>query len=666
MRLSTSAHRTWAAFVAVVLVLALVSVPSSGAAPDRTPYSVDASGRPLIHNSGQAYLDARLPVRTRVEDLLRRMTLEEKVGQMTQAERGAVTNDATLVTTWRLGSVLSGGGSVPSPNTPQAWADMVDRFQTAALHTRLQIPILYGVDSVHGHGNLLGATVFPHNIGLGSTWDPQLVKRIEHVVAEETRATGPQWAFAPCVCVARDTRWGRTYESFSESPLLVSRYAAAIEGFQGTNLADPDRVLASAKHYAGDGDTEFGSAAGDYTIDQGVTVTNRRDFARIDLAPYVPAVRAYDAGTVMPSFSSVDWTEDGVGNPIKMHANRELITDVLKGKLGFDGFVISDWEGIHQLPGDWATQVRTGVNAGIDMFMEPNAYQSFETTLLDEVRAGRVSQARIDDAVRRILAKKFELGLFEKPYTDRTHLADVGSAQHRALAREAVAKSQVLLKNSGGLLPLKKDAKIYVAGRNADDMGNQAGGWTLSWQGASGQHRVPGNTILEGIRQVAPRAEVTYSKDGSAPTAGSDVAVVVVGETPYAEGFGDVGGPQWAYDPEDAGVPREPKSLELQPVDRAVVDKVCGAIAKCVVLVVSGRPQVISPAQLGTIDALVASWLPGSQGEGVADVLFGKRPFTGRLSHSWPRSADQEPINIGDPNYHPLYPFGWGLRTSRH
>jgi beta-glucosidase len=665
MRLSTSPRRTWArrAIVPFALVLALASTPSAVVATDSssTSYAVDALGRPLIRNGGQAYLNAELPVPDRVEDLLRRMTLEEKVGQMTQAERGAVTNDPSLITTWRLGSVLSGGGSVPTPNTPQAWADMVDTFQAAALRTRLQIPLLYGVDSVHGHGNLLGATVFPHNIGLGSTWDPQLVQRIEHVVAEETRATGPQWAFAPCVCVARDTRWGRTYESFSESPWLVSRFAAAIEGFQGTNLADADRVLASAKHYAGDGDTEFGSAAGDYTIDQGVTVTNRQDFARIDLAPYVPAVRRHDVGTVMPSFSSVDWTEDGVGNPIKMHANRELITDVLKGKLGFDGFLISDWEGIHQLPGDWATQVRTGVNAGTDMFMEPFAYQSFETTLLDEVRAGRVPQARIDDAVRRILTKKFELGLFEKPYTDRTHLAEVGSAQHRALAREAVAKSQVLLKNSGGLLPLKKDAKIYVAGRNADNMGNQAGGWTLSWQGASGRDRIPGNSILEGIQQVAPL--VTYSEDGSAPTAGSDVAVVVVGETPYAEGFGDVGGPSWAYDPEDGGVPREPKSLELQPGDQAVVDKVCGAVSRCVVLVVSGRPQVIPPAQLGKIDALVASWLPGSQGEGVADVLFGDRPFTGKLSHSWPRSADQEPINVGDRGYNPLYPFGWGLRT---
>ncbi|TCN37722.1 beta-glucosidase [Kribbella orskensis] len=676
MRLSESPRRSWArrttfAVVPIALVLALAPTSSVGVAPapTTTSYATDQSARPQIRNSGQAYLDAKLPVGKRVEDLLGRMTLEEKVGQMTQAERGAAANDPLLVTTWRLGSVLSGGGSVPTPNTPQAWADMVDGFQAQALQTRLQIPIVYGVDSVHGHGNLLGATVFPHNIGLGSTGDPKLVERIEHVVAEETRATGPQWAFAPCICVARDTRWGRTYESFSESPELVTRFASAIEGFQGKHTKDlkaADRVLASAKHYAGDGDTEFGSAAGDYTIDQGVTVTNRRDFARFDLAPYVDAVQRYDTGTVMPSFSSIDWTEDGIGNPIKMHANRELITDVLKGKLGFDGFVISDWEGIHQLPGDYANQVRTGVNAGTDMFMEPFSYQAFETTLLAEVRAGRVSQARIDDAVRRILTKKFELGLFEKPYTDRTHLAQVGSPQHRALAREAVAKSQVLLKNAGGLLPLKKNAKVYVAGRNADDIGNQAGGWTLSWQGASGQHRIPGNTILDGIRQVAPGAQVTYSKDGSAPTTGSDVAVVVVGETPYSEGFGDVGGPSWGFDPEDGGVLREPKSLDLQPGDKAVVDKVCGAIAKCAVLVVSGRPQVIPAEQLGKIDALVASWLPGSQGEGVADVLFGKRPFTGKLSHSWPRSADQEPINIGDRNYDPLYPFGWGLRTHGH
>ncbi|HYU84987.1 MAG TPA: glycoside hydrolase family 3 protein [Kribbellaceae bacterium] len=628
-------------------------------------YRTDAQGRTLIKNDGQPYLNAALPVAQRVDDLLSRMTLEEKVGQMTQAERGAVDADPSLVTTWALGALLSGGGSVPTPNTPTAWADMVDRFQSAALATRLQIPLLYGVDSVHGHGNLYGATVFPHNIGLGATRDAGLITRVEQVTAAETRATGPQWAFAPCVCVARDARWGRTYESFSEDPQLAARLgSAAIDGLQGTDVSANDRVLATAKHYAGDGDTEYGtSTTWTYKLDQGVTVTSRQDFARIDLAPYLPAVQRHDVATVMPSYSSVDWTEDGIGNPIKMHANRELITDVLKGDLAFGGFVISDWEGLHQLPGDWANQVRTAVNAGTDMFMEPFTYQDFETTLLDEVHAGRVPMARIDDAVRRILAKKFELGLFEHPYTDRTHLSEVGSAAHRAVARQAVAESQVLLKNAGGVLPLSKHAKVYVAGRNADNMGNQTGGWTLSWQGASGQHRSPGNTILDGIRQTG--ADVTFSADGSAPVGDADVAVVAVGETPYAEGPGDVGGPQWAYDPEDGGVPREPKSMDLQPVDRDVIDRVCGAVAKCVVLVVSGRPQVIAPAQLAKIDALVASWLPGSQGEGVADVLFGVKPFTGKLAHSWPRSADQEPINVGDRNYDPLYPYGWGLRTGR-
>jgi beta-glucosidase len=319
--------------------------------------------------------------------------------------------------------------------------------------------------------------------------------------------------------------------------------------------------------------------------------------------------------------------------------------------------VISDWEGIHQIPGDYATQVRTGVNAGIDMFMEPFSYQDFETTLLAELAAGRVTQDRVDDAVRRILTKKFELGLFERPFTDRTHLSEVGSAAHRALARRAAAKSQVLLKNKGKVLPLSGNERIYVAGGNADDIGNQAGGWTVAWQGLSGDI-IPGNTILEGIRQVAPDARVTFSEDASAPTAGNDVGIVVVGETPYAEGFGDVGGPQW----QDDGVPREPKTMRLNDADRAAVDRVCGSI-DCVVVVVSGRPMVLTD-QLAKMDALVASWLPGSQGEGVADVLFGHRPFTGRLSMTWPRTLDQEPINVGDRPYDPLFPYGWGLCTK--
>jgi beta-glucosidase len=606
------------------------------------------------------WMNAALAPRARAELLLAQMTLEEKVGQMTQAEQGAVTADPSLVTTWRLGSLLSGANSPPTPNTPEAWAAMVDTFQARALQTRLQIPLLYGVDSVHGHGNLVGATVFPHNIGLGATRDPRLVERIAHVTAEETRATGPQWIFAPCVCVARDLRWGRTYESFAEDPGLVIKMSTAIDGLQGPRARDlvgRDRVLATAKHYVGDGDTEYGTGSGDYPIDQGVTVTSRRDFARIDLSPYVAAVHRHDVGSVMPYFSSVDFTGNGVGDPLKMHAHRELITAVLKGRLGFDGFVISDWVGIHQLPGDYATQVRTGVNAGIDMFMEPFSYQDFETTLLGEVQAGRVSPARIDDAVRRILVKKIELGLFEHPFTDRTNLPEVGSAPHRALARRAVAKSQVLLKNAGKVLPLKGEERIYVAGSNADDIGNQAGGWTVAWQGQSGDI-IPGNTILEGIRQVAPDAEVTYSKDASAPTAGSDVGIVVVGETPYAEGWGDVGGPR----SEDNGVRRPPKDMQLSAADRTAIDRVCGRIDDCVVVVVAGRPLIVTD-QLRRIDALVASWLPGSQGEGVADVLFGKRPFTGRLPQTWPRSVAQEPINVGDRDYRPLFPYGWGLRT---
>jgi beta-glucosidase len=627
----------------------------------------------VINGNGLLYLDAALPVDRRVADLLSRMTLEEKIGQMTQAERGAVAADPTLIAQWRLGSVLSGGGSTPTPNTPAAWVTMVNTFQAQALRTRLQIPLVYGIDAVHGHGNVLGATVFPHNIGLGSTRNRALVERVGHATAAEVRATGIPWNFSPCVCVARDERWGRTYESFSEDPALVISMESIIDGLQGRRppqLDDDDRVLATAKHYAGDGDTEYGSAAGDYQIDQGITVTNRADFARIDLAPYVPAVHRHDVGSVMPSFSSVDFTEDGVGNPVKMHAHRPLITDVLKGRLGFDGFVISDWEGIHQIPdpadptngGLTAYKVRVGVNAGTDMFMEPFSAKPFEDLLLAEVAAGRVAQRRIDDAVRRILRTKFRLGLFERPSASDANLDRVGSGAHRAVARQAAAESQVLLKNSGGVLPLRRDAKVYVAGRNADNIGNQAGGWTITWQGQSGDH-FPGTTILEGIREVAPRAQVTFSADASAPTTGADVGVVVVGETPYSEGFGDVGGPLWAFDPNDNGVPREPKTLSLKDGDKAVIARVCGAIAKCVVLVVSGRTQVLTD-QIGQIDALVASWLPGSEGAGVADVLFGRRPFTGRLSMTWPRTEAQVPINVGDARYEPLFPYGWGLRTD--
>jgi beta-glucosidase len=381
-------------------------------------------------------------------------------------------------------------------------------------------------------------------------------------------------------------------------------------------------------------------------------------------------VQKHHVGSVMPSFSSVDWIEDGVGNPLKMHAHRELITDVLKRGMGFDGFVISDWEAIHQIPGTWAEQIVASVNAGVDMFMEPNAgddtnpdhWQQFETTLLEQVEAGNVSTSRIDDAVIRILKKKFELGLFERPFTDRRHIDEIGSRAHRAVARRAVAKSQVLLKNRRHVLPLRRRAKLYVAGSNADNIGNQAGGWTITWQGNS-THQIPGDTILDGIRDaIGYRGRVTYSQDASAPIRRRDIGVVVVGETPYAEGFGDVGGPQWGYDPGETGL-RPPQTMELNDADKAAVDKVCAAARKCVVVVVSGRPLIIDPAQLSEIDGLVAAWLPGSEGKGVADTLFGSRRFTGRLPMTWPRTLAQEPINVGDADYDPLYPFGFGLRT---
>ncbi|WP_244932255.1 glycoside hydrolase family 3 protein [Nocardioides sp. W7] len=634
--------------------LGAVEAPSAGAA-DPLPYQ-----------------NPSLPTHQRVADLLGRMTIQEKVGQMTQAERIDVAADASLIATYGLGSVLSGGGSTPTENTPEAWADMVDDFQRAALGTRLGIPLLYGVDAVHGHGNLNGATVFPHNIGLGATRDPDLVRRIAHLTAKETRATGPNWNFSPCVCVARDDRWGRTYESFGETPRLATRLGgAAIDGLQGRpgQLDRPDRVLATAKHYAGDGLTDWDTGEGDYTVDQGIARVSRREFRRLALAPYPAAVRKHHVGSVMPSFSSVDWTEDGLGNPVKMHASTELITDVLKGELGFDGLVISDWRAIHQLPGDYRTQVETSVNAGVDLFMEPTTtntvgYQQFIETLLDLVADGEVATSRIDDAVSRILTAKFELGLFEKPLTDRRHLDTVGSRAHRAVARQAVAESQVLLTNRRRTLPLQpKRQPVYVAGSNADNIGNQAGGWTLTWQGGS-TNVIPGDTILDGIEKASKRA-VVHSATASKPIPRQAAGIVVVGETPYAEGFGDVGGPRWAYDPGDNGVPRPAQTMQLSEADTQAVERVCAQARSCTVVVVSGRPLILPRRLRSQVDAIVASWLPGSEGRGVADVLFGQQPFTGRLPVTWPRSLAQEPINVGDRDYDPLFAYGHGLTTRK-
>ncbi|MGW7823742.1 glycoside hydrolase family 3 protein [Streptomyces puniciscabiei] len=606
--------------------------------PAETPQIViDAHGLP--------YLNSRLPVKKRVADLLSRMSLAEKAGQMTQAERGAVGSGADIAA-YALGSLLSGGGSVPTPDTPEGWAKMIDGFQLRTRATRFQIPLVYGVDAVHGHNNLAGATIMPHNIGIGASRDPRLAQDTGSVTAAEVRATGIPWDFAPCLCVSRDERWGRSYESFGEDPALVQSMETMIQGLQGRadgrDLSRNDKVLATAKHFVGDGGTAYGSSTtGTYTIDQGVTTVTRQQLQDIHLAPYETAVQR-GVGTVMPSYSSLDIVGDGRG-AVKMHARGDMINGVLKDRMGFGGFVISDWNAIDQLPGDYATHVRTAVNAGVDMMMVPYSYKDFSSTLADEVKAGRIGEKRIDDAVARILTQKFRLGLFEHPYADTSGAAAIGSPAHRAVARRAAAESQVLLKNSGGLLPLRKSEKVYVAGSNADDLGNQTGGWTLTWQGASGTH-TRGTTVLQGMREAG--GNVTYSKDASAPTDGYDVGVVVVGETPYAEGVGDVGNGH---------------SLQLSAADQAAVDKVCAAM-KCAVLIVSGRPQLVGD-RLGRIDALVASWLPGTEGEGVADVLYGKRPFTGQLPVTWPKSESQLPINVGDASYDPQFPYGWGLTT---
>lgn len=585
-------------------------------------------GGPVRAEPGPApYLDPHLSVQDRVDDLLDRMSLADKLGQMTQPERRYVTPDE--VTRYRIGSVLSSGGSAPEPNTPESWADMYDGLQRAALAGPLRVPLMYGVDAVHGHNNMVGATIFPHNIGLGATRDPALVRKIGAATAAEMAGTGVDWDFAPCVCVARDDRWGRTYESFGEVPELATMMTTVIDGLQGDELGGPTSVLATAKHYVGDGGTEGGDDRGDVRLPE-------KELRAVHLPPFQAAVKR-GVGSVMISYSS--W------NGLKMHQNKYLITDVLKGELGFGGFVVSDYNGIDEIdgkPGFTKDEVAAAINAGIDMVMVPTEWRRFIDYLRDEVKNGDVPMERIDDANRRILTKKFELGLFEEPMADRSHLKTVGSAAHRALARRAVAESQVLLKNDDDVLPLDDDDKVFVAGRSADDIGMQSGGWTITWQGKPGPI-TPGTTILDGIRKAADAdATVTYSKDGSGIDPSYDAAIAVVGETPYAEYHGD-----------------RTDGLGLDDADRKTIDRLRDAGVPVVVVLVSGRPLDVAE-DLPKWDALVAAWLPGTEGQGVADVLYGDADPRGRLPVTWMRSGDQEPINRGD-GKKPLFPFGYGL-----
>ncbi len=555
----------------------------------------------------------------RVEALLAQMTLDEKIGQMTQADRSYLERESDI-RDYALGSILSGGGSAPSNSSPSGWADMYDRYQRYALQTRLKIPILYGIDAVHGHNNVVGAVIFPHNIGLGCTRDPDLVERIARITADEVAGTGIDWTFSPCIAVARDERWGRTYESFGETPELAVQMApAATRGYQ-------TRILACAKHYLADGGTQGG-------VDQGNAVMDESQLRAIHLPGYQAAIQA-GVGSIMVSFSS--W------NGQKMHGHSYLLTTVLKGELGFKGFLISDWGAVDQLPGPYDQQVESAINAGLDMIMVPQKYKTFMATLKQLVQQGRVSQSRIDDAVRRILTKKVELGLFEKPLTDRSLTGTVGSPSHRALAREAVRRSLVLLKNRSGLLPIPHDVRrVHVAGQGALDIGMQCGGWTISWQGSTGPITA-GTTILEAITaSVAAPGIVTYEPDGSGAE-GATLGVVVIGESPYAEGRGDQ------------------TDLSISAEDMAIVRRVRAAGAPTVVILLSGRPMILEDI-LDDCDALIAAWLPGTEALGIADVLFGDYQPTGKLSHSWPRGMSQIPINDGDGSYDPLFPYGFGL-----
>ncbi len=573
-----------------------------------------------------------------VKPLLARMTLAEKIGQMTQPDQENI-KDLSDIERYFIGSILSGGSSDPKEgNSLQAWTDLYDRLQQHTANTRLKIPILYGIDAVHGHNNVLGAVIFPHEIGLGATRNAALVEKVERVTAEEVRATGIQWAFAPCVTVPQDVRWGRTYEGFSEDPQLVREMAgAAVRGFQGTDLANPLSILACAKHYVGDGGTAFGSARGGRGLDQGDTRVDEAALRRIHLPGYIAAVQA-GVGSIMPSYSS--W------NGVKVSGNQHLLTEILKQELGFQGFLISDYNAIDQVDRDYKKAIGISINAGMDMAMVPSKYKEFIAGLKQLVDEGAVPIARIDDAVTRILRVKFAMGLMDQ---NRSQLADrrlhqtFGSAGHRQVAREAVRQSLVLLKNRNQVLPLKKTAaRIHVGGKSADDLGNQCGGWTIDWQGKSGDVTPAGTTVLAAIRQaVSKGTQVTFSKDGTG-AAGAAVGVVVIGELPYAEGNGDR------------------TDLALAPEDVNAVASMKAAGIPVVVILFSGRPMILGGV-LDQADAVVAAWLPGTEGEGIADVLFGDFKPTGKLSFAWPRSMAQVARHPGDKDYDPLFAFGYGL-----
>jgi beta-glucosidase len=569
-------------------------------------------------------------------DCLSKMTLAEKAGQMTQVANTYITNKNDIAT-YGIGSILSGGGGGPNGagGTATQWADMVDDFQSYAVKSRLGIPMLYGVDAVHGNNNVQGAVIFPHNIGMGASRDTSLVTQEEDVTRQEVLGTGIRWAFAPCVCVPRDDRWGRTYEGFGEDPSIVTPMAqAAVTGFQGATLSATS-VLATAKHFVADGGTAFGTGSSGYLIDQGNAQISESELRAIHLPGYQRAVNA-GVGSVMASYSS--W------NGVKDHGNSYLMNTILKGELAFSGFVVSDWAGVKQLPdATYADQLAHAVNAGVDMIMVPDDYVGTINGIVADVNAGKIAQARIDDAVTRILKAKFALDLFNHPYTDRTYTAQVGSAAHRAVARQAVHESLVLLKNSGSVLPLSKTGayKIVVGGKSADNLGNQMGGWSISWQGGSGA-TTTGTTFWQALQQTTAGTNIALQNVGT-KTKGrysGDVGIWVGGETPYAEGKGDT------------------STLAFGSDNSSQLSDLCSRVKTCIAILYSGRPVIIAD-QLPKTAAFVAAWLPGTEAAGITDALFGGG-FSGKLPVTWPTKVTDEPINSGDGKT-PLFALGYGI-----
>ncbi|CRP60742.1 Periplasmic beta-glucosidase precursor [Pseudomonas aeruginosa] len=587
----------------------------------------------------------------RITDLMAGMTVEEKVGQLVQGDIASVTPDD--VRRYRLGSILAGGNSDPGGRydaSPAEWLALADAFYDASMDTSKggkPIPLLFGIDAVHGQSNIIGATLFPHNIGLGATRNPELLRQIGGITALETRVTGMEWTFAPTVAVPQDDRWGRTYEGYSESPDVVASYAAAmVEGLQGRvgtpEFLDGRHVIASVKHFLGDGGTTDGK-------DQGDTHISESDLVRIHAAGYPPAIAA-GAQTAMASFNSV--------NGEKMHGHRHYLTDVLKGRMNFGGFVVGDWNGHGQVKGCTTTDCPATINAGLDMAMASDSWKGFYETTLAAVKDGRITPQRLDDAVRRILRVKFRLGLFEagRPSTRAVggQFALIGAPAHRAVARQAVRESLVLLKNQNGLLPLSPKQRILVAGDGADDVGKQAGGWTLNWQGTGTTRKDFPNadTIYEGIARQASAAggEAVLAVDGRYAVK-PDVAVVVFGEDPYAEFQGDR--PTLAYKPGNE-------------TDLALLKRLKAEGIPVVAVFLSGRPLWVN-REINAANAFVAAWLPGSEGAGIADVLLRgsdgrvQHDFKGKLSFSWPRTATQYANNVGQKDYDPLFAFGFGL-----